>query len=120
MYMIPEKGFYYHVKHDSAKGITDAAYELVGAAWNTEAVNFHSDNPADFIATEVAVYRPLFSESMAYKNGQRFWIRPYIMFMELVEKDGQMVPRFQKITDPTVIAELVAIRDRMYSDSNFP
>lgn len=31
-----EKGFYYHCKHDPAKGIYDAAYEYLGNAFDAE------------------------------------------------------------------------------------
>jgi hypothetical protein len=30
------RGFYYHYKHDSTKGFTDYAYEVVGIGRNTE------------------------------------------------------------------------------------
>lgn len=37
------------------------------------------------------------------------------MFMEDVTKDGKTFARFTKITDEKVIAELVKIRDKMYT-----
>lgn len=110
-----EKGFYYHYKHDPAKGIFDAAYELLGSAFSTESAgNVHSDNPSDFFADEVGVYRPIFRDSLIEQAGRDFWIRPVRMFFESVEQNGQQVPRFQKITDPAVIAELAKLRDEMY------
>lgn len=111
-----EKGFYYHYKHDDAKGIRNFAYELLGTAWSTESGgNTHTDNPEDFLKDEAAIYRPLYEESLVYKNGRCFWIRPLGMFMEEVTKDGKIFPRFAKITDPEIIKELEKIRDEMYS-----
>lgn len=111
-----EKGFYYHCKHDPAKGMFDAAYELLGCAFSTESGgNVHSDNPADFIADEVVVYRPIFRGSLVEQAGRDFWIRPAKMFLETVEQGGRQVSRFQKITDPAVITELVKMRDEMYN-----
>ncbi len=101
-----EKGFYYHKKHDPAKGIFDAAYEVLGSAFNTESGGAgHTDDPTDFLADEMVVYRPLFHGSMLEKNGRDFWIRPIAMFTP---------DRFSKITEPTIIAELEKVRDDMY------
>ncbi len=33
---IPEKGFYYHYKHDPKKGVEYYAYEVFGVALHTE------------------------------------------------------------------------------------
>ena len=51
------KGFYYHSKHDSAKGIYDAAYEYLGSAWNADVPGDITD---ELLATEMAIYRPVF------------------------------------------------------------
>lgn len=40
--------------------------------------------------------------------------RPLEMFIGSVEKDGVTTPRFKRITDPKLILELTAIRDKMY------
>lgn len=118
--MIPEKGFYYHYRHDQSGAVNNCAYEVLGTAFNTESkgAGVHSDSPEDFFEDEVVVYRPLYESSIVYNTGKRFWYRPVKMFFESVTKDEKTFPRFRKITDPAVIAELVAIRDRMYSDSN--
>ena len=111
-----EKGFYYHNKHNPDGPINNCAYELLGMAFNTEAVNFHSEDPNDFLQDEVVVYRPLFSDSLIEKAGRDFWIRPAHMFLEQVEKDGELVSRFQKITDSGTIQELEKIRNEMYGN----
>jgi len=112
--MKPEKGFYYHCKHDPSGPFNNAAYELLGTAFNTESAASHSDDPNDFVKDEVVVYRPIFSDSLIEKAGRDFWVRPVAMFEEIIKKDGKIFPRFQKITDPKIIEELVKIRDRMY------
>ncbi len=40
----------------------------------------------------MVVYKALYGE-------QGMWVRPYEMFVEKVEVDGVMVPRFEKVTD---------------------
>jgi hypothetical protein len=49
-----------------------------------------------------------------YKNGKMFDIRPLEMFMEEITKDSKTFPRFQKITDQKIIAELERIKKEMY------
>ncbi len=110
-----EKGFYYHYKHDSSKGIYDASYEVIGNAFDTEAGgNVHSEDPEDFLTTEVVIYRPLFADSLVYKAGRRYWVRPAKMFLEEVEKDGEKTTRFIRITDPETTKKLEEKRDEMY------
>src|SRR3954468_18023771 len=62
------------------------------------------------------VYRPLYEDSYAHRNGGLFDLRPLQMFYEPATKDDQPVARFTKITDPGVIAELREIKARMYPD----
>jgi hypothetical protein len=109
-----EKGFYYHYKHDDSKGINNYAYEIMGTAFNTESVVDPADELGSFLRDEVVIYRPLYDTSISYKNGKRFWVRPAKMFSETVAKDGKEFLRFQKITDPAILAELVKVRDQMY------
>ena len=104
---VPEKGFYYHYKHDPAKGIRDYAYEMVGVGCHTEA----ADDEAD---ANMVVYRPLYESAFVYQAGRLFDLRPLDMWMEDVTKDGRTFPRFSKITDPAVIAELTKIKSEMY------
>src|ERR1700733_14844699 len=107
--IIPEKGFYYHYKHDSKKGMRDYAYELVNIGYHTE-----SDcKPGENV---FAVYRPLYESAAVYKAGKTFDIRPLHMFMDKnFDKDGEIIPeRFKRITDKAVIAELEKAREEMY------
>jgi hypothetical protein len=97
-------GFYYHHKHNPNGDINNYAYEVLGLGSHTEKEN---DSPDKY----VVVYRPLYHSS--YGN-DKFAIRPYDMFTENVEKDGNTIPRFRLITDEGVIKELKAIRDKMY------
>jgi hypothetical protein len=62
------------------------------------------------------VYRPLYENSYAYRNGGLFDLRPLQMFYEPAIKGDQPVARFTKITDPGIIAELREIKARMYPD----
>jgi hypothetical protein len=109
---VPEMGLYYHYKHDPAKGVRDYAYEVTG-------VNFHTEKncrPEDVCTVQ---YRPLYTEAAVYQASLKLGVRafdkrPLEMFMEDATKDGQKVPRFQKITDPAVIAELKKVKEEMY------
>ncbi len=108
---VPEKGFYYHYKHDPAKGIGDHAYEVVG-------VGFHTEDDARPGEEHFLIYRPLYNQSV-YLASKDLGIpcydaRPLTMWMEDVTKDGKTFPRFQKILDPEIIAELKTIRTQMY------
>jgi hypothetical protein len=108
--IMPEKGFYYHYKHDPTGSINNYAYEVIGVGHNSEGT--HSEiNPKDLLV----VYLPLY-EAFVYKNGKLFDIRPLPMFMENVIKDGKEMQRFSKITDPKIIAELEKIKKEMYQD----
>jgi len=98
---VPEKGFYYHYKHDPFGPINNYAYEFMGAGCHTEE------------DTLFAVYRPLY-EAFVYTNGKLFDIRPLTMWMENVTKDGKTFPRFQKIIDPEVVAELEIIKNKSF------
>ena len=102
-----EKGFYYHYKHDPSVSINNYAYEVMGIGHHTE----KDCRPED---VHMVVYRPLY-EAYVYKNGKMFDIRPLQMFIEPVEKNGVVIPRFQKITDSDTIHTLEKIRDDMYN-----
>lgn len=46
----------------------------------------------------LVVYRPLYGE--AYDNNDRFgdvWVRPLTMFLENVNINGKVIPRFKKL-----------------------
>jgi hypothetical protein len=109
---VPEKGFYYHYKHDPSKGVRDYAYEVVG-------VGFHTEDDARLGEEHFLIYRPLY-EASVYVASKDLGIpcydaRPLSMWMEDVTKDGKTFPRFQKITNPETIADLEKIRSKMYS-----
>lgn len=103
---VPEKGFYYHYKHDPNGAVNNYAYEVIGVGVHTE----DDCRPED---ANMVVYQPLY-EASVYKAGKLFDLRPLEMWMEDVTKDGRTFPRFQKITDPGVVAELEAIKRQMY------
>jgi hypothetical protein len=106
---LPEPGYYYHFKHDPAGPVNNYAYYIYGVGHHTE------DNCPEADAF-MQVYRPLYEDSYAHRNGGLFDLRPLRMFYEPAIKDGQQVERFARITDSKVIAELRAIKERMYPD----
>ena len=108
----PQPGFYYHYKHKPENGVRDYAYYICGVGFHTE------DNcrPEDI---NMGVYQPLYETAAVYKahltlGVPTFDLRPLAMLMENVEVDGQTIPRFQKITDPDVIALLTTFRKEMW------
>jgi len=54
-------------------------YEVIGVAKDSETL-------APFV-----VYRALYGDT------QQLWIRPATMFLEIIEKDGKRMPRFEFI-----------------------
>jgi hypothetical protein len=94
-----EKGFYYHHKHDPVV-LTDHAYEVLGVGRHTEDESY------------VVVYRPLYETPFLGEAG--CFVRPLAMFAEEVTKDDKTFPRFTRITEPTLIAQLEKIRGEMY------
>jgi hypothetical protein len=105
---VPEKGFYYHYKHDPAGLVNNYAYEVVGVGHHTE----DDCRPED---ANMVVYRPLYKAAV-YNAGKLFDLRPLEMFLGNVTKDGKTFPRFQKISDGAVIDQLRAIRTEMYEE----
>ena len=67
-----ETGLYKHYKGDM--------YEVYMTARHSETEEW------------MVVYKALYGE-------QGMWVRPYEMFVEKVEVDGIMIPRFQKVED---------------------
>jgi hypothetical protein len=98
---VPEKGFYYHYKHDPKGDLYNYIYEVVGVGRNTEE------------KTLTVLYRPLYESD--WMRPVDYQSRPLPMFMENLMKDGVEVPRFTKITDPELIKKLEIIRDEMYA-----
>ena len=104
---VPEKGFYYHYKHDPAGPINAYAYEMVDVGIHTEAADEEED-------ANMVIYRPLYKEAFSYRAGKFLDLRPLEMWMGDVTKDGKTFPRFKKITDASVITELEAIKKELY------
>ncbi len=100
---IPEPGFYYHYKHDPEGPYTAYAYEVIGVSRHTED------------QTYAVLYRPLYKNTFLDVN---YSARPLDMFMETVSKDGKEMPRFLKITDSTLVARLMMVRDSMYPSTS--
>ena len=59
-----------------------------GGEYEVLAVARHSETLEPMV-----IYRPLYNQS-------GLWIRPYVMFIEQVEVDGQLKPRFILLQDP--------------------
>ena len=107
--LLPEPGFYYHFKHDAAGPVNNYAYYIYGVGHHTE----NDCRPEDAF---MQVYRPLYEEAYAYRHGGLFDLRPLPMFFEPAERRGEKVPRFMRIVDPDLIAQLRAIKSRLYPD----
>lgn len=112
---IPEKGYYYHHKHDPTGPLNNYAYEVIGIGLHTE--GSHTElSPKD----QFVVYRPIY-EAYVYKMGKIYDIRPLELFMENVKKidksgKEKTFPRFQKITDENIISELKKKVAEMYGE----
>ncbi len=108
---VPQRGFYYHYKHDPNGVVNNYAYEVVG-------VGFHTEGDTRPGEEHFVIFRPLY-ESSVYTASKGLKIpcfdaRPLGMWMSDVFKDKKTIPRFSKIIDPAVIEELVRIKDHMY------
>jgi hypothetical protein len=98
--VIPPNGFYVHYKHDPSVMPYDHMYEVVGLARNTEEKNYS------------VLYRPLYEND--WFPPAKYQSRPLDMFLETVEKNGVLIPRFKHITDPELIQELTTVKEKMY------
>lgn len=101
-----ETGFYYHYKHKPTDDPFEYAYLIMGAG-------LHSESEIDPDDQFMQVYLPLY-ESLVYRMGKLFDLRPNAMAMEDVEVDGVKVPRFSRITDAALIAQLKVRAREMY------
>ena len=97
---LPQKGFYYHYKHDPAGDFNNYSYEVVGIGRNTEE------------KTLTVLYRPLYEST--WMPPADLQSRPLEMFTGTVEKDGKPTPRFWRIETSEIISKLEAIRLEMY------
>ena len=103
----PEPGYYYHFKHEPAGPVNNYAYYIYG-------VGHHTEDDCRAEDAFMQVYRPLYEEAYAYRNGGLFDLRPLHMFFEPALRHGRKVPRFTRIADPGVIARLEVIKARLY------
>lgn len=103
----PEKGFYYHYKHDPSKDMYNYAYEVLNIAHHTEMHDTGDDGL-------LVIYRPIY-EAFVYKEGKQWYARPLPMFLEKVVKDGKEIERFSKVTDIETVTKLEAKAKEMYS-----
>lgn len=99
------KGFYYHYKHDPKGEWNNHLYEVMGIGHHTEVDGLDE--------SAMVMYRPLY-EAMVYKEGKHFDLRPFDMFIETVEKEGKLIPRFTLVTDQDLIERCKEIRRKMY------
>lgn len=97
-----KNGFYYHYKHNPEISINNYSYEVVGIAKNTE------DNTLNVI------YRPLYESK--FLSGANYFSRPYHMFVEEIVIDNKTVPRFSKISNPTLISSLEEMKAKLYNE----
>ena len=104
---LPEPGYYYHFKHDPVGPVNNYAYYIYG-------VGHHTEEDCRAEDAFMQVYRPLYENAYAYRNGGLFDLRPLSMFYRPAEWQGKTVPRFTRITAPEIIAELEAIKARLY------
>lgn len=109
---MPERGFYYHYKHDPEASFNNYTYEVMG-------VGHHSESDCRPEDQHLVVYRPLYKDAFVYRNGKMFDVRPLGMFMESVTKDGVEKSRFTKIEDTDVIEKLKELREEMYPKNLF-
>lgn len=103
---VPEKGFYYHYKHDPNGLVNNYAYEVIG-------VGIHSEDDCRPEDANMVVYLPIY-EAAVYKAGKLFDLRPLEMWMGDVTKDGKTFPRFTKINEPKTLEALQKIKSEMY------
>ena len=97
---VPEPGFYYHYKHDPNGDFTNYAYEILGLSRHTEDKSY------------LVRYRPLYENT--YLGEAEDSVRPLSMWFDEIEKDGEKVSRFTRITEPELVARFMDIRAKMY------
>lgn len=108
----PERGFYYHYKHDPDGPVNNYAYEFIS-------IGHHTEDDCRLEDVLQANYRPLYDTAFVFQFGKLFDNRPLGMFMGTVMKNGREVPRFARITDPETIRELKEIRNEMYPKTEY-
>jgi hypothetical protein len=71
---LPLPGYYYHFKHDPDGSLNNYAYYIYG-------VGHHTEGDCRAEDAFMQVYRPLYEEAYAYRNGGLFDLRPLHMFL---------------------------------------
>jgi hypothetical protein len=103
---LPEPGVYYHFKHDPDGPVNNYAYYIYGVGHHTE----------DDCRTEdafIQVYTGHYTRR--HSLPERRPLRPApAAHVKPAEWKGKRVKRFTRIVDPGVIAQLAAIKTRMY------
>lgn len=99
-------GYYYHYKHDPSISINNFAYRVLG-------IGLHTEDDCLEIDKYMVVYRPLY-DTFAYRNGKMYDLRPLKIFVSPASKNGKLVDRYVKITDPEIIKTLEEIQRNMY------
>jgi hypothetical protein len=95
-----QPGFYHHYKHDPSGGFANYTYEVLGLTRDTE-------------SDELSVlYRPLYKSTPL--PPAEFYVRPLDMFVGEMRVGEKALPRFTKITDPSLIGQLEKVRNEMY------
>jgi hypothetical protein len=97
------KGFYRHYKHDPTVDFNNYTYEVIGLGRNTE----EKDDKEYTV-----LYRPLYKND--WMEPALYQSRPYTMFIEKINKNGDIIPRFTLITDQETISKLEEVKDQMY------
>lgn len=103
---VPEKGFYYHFKHDPTGPVNNYAYEVIGVGVHTE----DDCDPRDAVMVQ---YIPLYDCPLADQMNL-FYSGPLAKWMGEVTVGGIPIPRFTRITDLHVIAQLKRARAEIY------
>lgn len=79
---LPEPGYYYHFKHDPDGPLNNYAYYIYD-------VGHHTEDDCRAEDAFMQVYRPLYEEAYAYRNGGLFDLRPLHMFFQPAELNGK-------------------------------
>lgn len=116
---VPEPGFYYHYKHSPGSPLRSYAYEVLGVGFHTEADTNPTANNCRPGEEHFVIYRSLYRSASVYRASEDrgvpcFDVRPLNMWMDVVTVGNHAQPRFRRITDPEVVAELARVRDEMY------
>ncbi len=108
-----EAGFYRRYKHVPSDPPGVNIIEVLGITYDTE-------GDGDLNSRAKVLYRPMDKEMKVFKEARRTEFKSYAVFTSTVEWEGQMVPRYQKIEDPSLITVLEKIRFDLYAHALVP